>query len=186
MEGQDIQPGEPVVVEMPAGETPPTAADKQPEKTFTQSEFESALKARLERERKKSADAIASAQTEAQRKAAEEQGKFEELYKTTLAEKQALEAQVQEAQLRDMRRKVTVAAGLPEDFTDRIKGDTEEDMTNDAKALAALWRKANAQKVNNDAGNGLGGKAPSTLDVAGAAKRFNLPHAAKALEKAGN
>ena len=186
MEGQDIQPVEPVAVETPAGETPPTAADKQPEKTFTQSEFENALKDRLERERNKSAKAIAAAQTEAQRKAAEEQGKFEELYKTTLAEKQQLEAQVLEAQTREVRRKITLAAGLPEDFADRIKGDTEEALTEDAKALAAVFRKANVQKVPNDAANGTGGKAPSTLDIAGAAKRFNLPNAQRALEnKAG-
>jgi len=136
---------------------------------------------------RKTAKEIEVAQTEAQRKTAEEQGEFKKLYEAALAEKQQLAAQVLEAQQREMRNKVTKAAGLPDEFAERLKGDTEEAMVDDAKALAALWKKTSPQKVNNDAANGTGGKAPSTVDTVGAAKRFNLPNAQRVLaNKAGN
>lgn len=135
---------------------------------------------------RKTAKEIEAAQVEAQRKSAEEQGKFKELYEREMAEKEKLSLALREVELNTMRSKAVKAAGLPDEFATRLQGDTEEAMLEDAKALAAVLRKSNPQKVNNDAGNGLGGKAPSSLDIAGAAKRFNLPSALKALEKAGN
>lgn len=135
---------------------------------------------------RKTAKEIEAQQTEAQRLTAIEQGKYKELYEKAEQEKQALAAQVQEAQLRDMRSKAIEAAGLPKEFAERLKGDTEEAMAEDAKALAALWKKANVQKVPNDAANGTGGKAPSTVNTLGAAKQFNLQNAQRVLEKAGN
>lgn len=134
---------------------------------------------------RKTAKEIEAAQVEAQRKSAEEQGKFKELYEREMAEKEKLSLALREVELNTMRSKAAKAAGLPDEFAERLKGDTDEAMLEDARALAAIWRKSNPQTVNNDARNGLGGKAPNTLDIAGAAKRFNLPSALKALEKAG-
>lgn len=76
------------------------------------------------------------AQTEAQRKAAEESGQFKTLYEQA----QAKLAEVEQAQAKAAqdaaRAKAARDAGLSEDLADRLVGDTPEALLLDAKALA--------------------------------------------------
>jgi len=129
----------------------------------TQEEFDSRIKDRLERERN---TAAANAKKEFETKLAElESLKTEK--ETWTTEKAAFEASVKEktdniasltAQLsaeqtkvkgfekENLKRKVAQDAGLPDTLAGRIQGETEEEMKEDAKSLALVF------KANNNKG----------------------------------
>ena len=100
---------------------------------------------------KKKAESDAQA---AERKAAEEQGKFKELYEAAVAKQEAAEAKAKGLELDALKTKVAAAVKLPAGLAARLQGETEEELTEDAKVLAASLPKPSFE---TDAGKGTGG-----------------------------
>lgn len=74
---------------------------------------------------------------------AKEQGKFEDLYNAEIKKVEKLERDIQdlkneaaERDRKELRRTVAAKHKIPDELVDRIQGDTEEEMTADAKTLA--------------------------------------------------
>jgi hypothetical protein len=100
------------------------------------------------------------ANEEAVRKAAEEQGKFKELYELEMSKTQAAEARAKAAELASIKARIGAKLNLPAELLDRLRGETEEDIEADAKTLLAVIPKP-AAITANDAGQGIGGSAPA-------------------------
>ena len=100
---------------------------------------------------KKKAESDAQA---AERKVAEEQGKFKELYEAAVAKQEAAEAKAKGLELDALKTKVAAAVKLPAGLAARLQGETEEELTEDAKLLAASLPKPSFE---TDAGKGTGG-----------------------------
>lgn len=97
----------------------------------------------------------------AEKSAAEQQGKFQELYEKEQQERKALEAKLRDLELSDVRRKAGVKYGLPDALAARLRGDDEDAIFADAKIVAAALPK---QVAANDARNGTGAAtAPETF-----------------------
>jgi len=77
-----------------------------------------------------------TANREAERKLAEESGQFKTLYEQSQTELEQLKSQIAQRDRAALLVKVAKAAGLPEDLTDRLKGETEAELLTDAKAMA--------------------------------------------------
>lgn len=73
----------------------------------------------------------------AARKAAEEQGKFKELYEAETQKRQAAEAETHRLEVEAIKTSVAKATNLPDALAGRLQGETEEELLADAKALAA-------------------------------------------------
>lgn len=95
-----------------------------------------------------------------------EQGKFEDMYNAEVTKNANLQKkvdeltdQIAEKEKDDLRRTVAAKYKLPDELADRLKGDTEEEITTDAKGLA---KKLNiSQKDEEKEGEGDGdGKPP--------------------------
>ena len=123
---------------------------------------ENAKHRRKAKEAAKEADAAA-------RKAAEEQGKYKELYDAELAKRQALEAEVEGLKLRQLRARIGQEVGLPAPLIERLAGESEEEIRADAEQLLAALPKAPA---GTDANKGINsGKQPARRFTDEAAKR---------------
>lgn len=149
VEKQEAQPVDDQPVSEPAAE-----AGEKTEKTFTQAELESIVKERLDRANAKAEKAAQAAREDAERKAAEEQGEFKQLYEKTLAELEAERNAVRKMELDSMRRNVAQEYGLPPQLASRLQGETEEEMATDAKTLAEALPKPSAPNINAGSGNG--------------------------------
>ena len=90
----------------------------------------------------------------AERKVAEEQGEFKKLYEATLAKVEAAEAKAKGLELDALKTKVAAAVKLPAGLAARLQGETEEELTEDAKVLAASLPKPSFE---TDGGKGTGG-----------------------------
>lgn len=124
------------------------------EKTFTQTDIDRIVTERLAKERTKSEAAVKRAQEEADRKAAEQQGQYEQLYKDAQAKLDAAEARAKALELAGLQRQVADKVGLPAALAERLRGDTLEDLEADAKAVLASIPKPAAPNLNNEAGAG--------------------------------
>lgn len=134
----------------------------QVEKTYTQADIDRIIGDRLAKERAKQEAAVKKTQEEADRKAAEQQGQYEKLYKETQVKLEAAEAKARLAEHANLQREAAAKVGLPPAFASRLLGETAEDLEADAKALLASIPKPTAPNLNNE--SGAGGK-PSARTV---------------------
>ena len=93
-------------------------------------------------------------QADAERKAAEEQGKFKELYEKALNEAETERTARQELSLATMKKEIARTVGLPASLAARLQGTDEESLTIDAKAILAELPKPAAPNINSGAGVG--------------------------------
>lgn len=131
------------------------ATGKQAEttgKTFTQAEVDALITQRLERARKSAEDAANKARTEAERKAAEQQGEYQKLYEAAKAELTAAEQKAQALELATMRRDVAEKFSVPAALAGRLQGTTVEELEADAKALVAALPKPPPPNLNASGG----------------------------------
>lgn len=97
-------------------------------------------------------DRINNERTEAERKAAEEQGNYKKLYEDLLAEHNKTKDDLVKKERDALRSKVAAEHNLPTDLAERLAGETEADLKADAEKLAKLV-KAPAP-ANTETGNG--------------------------------
>lgn len=98
---------------------------------------------------------LEKAQTESERKAAEAQGHYKELWEKSQADAAKAVADAQAAKQETLRLRVTAQVpGFPAAWADRLRGETEEDMLTDAKALMAAMPKPAAPNANGAPGDG--------------------------------
>lgn len=90
----------------------------------------------------------------AERKAAEEQGEYKKLYEAAVAKQEEAEAKAKGLELDALKTKVAAAVKLPAELAGRLQGETEEELTEDAKLLAAALPKPSFE---TDAVKGTGG-----------------------------
>ena len=96
---------------------------------------------------------------DAARKAAEEQGKFKDLYEAEVAGRKAAEAEATHLRLEALKTAVASKVGLPAGLASRLQGEDEASMEQDAKLLVASLTR---QTVTNDAAQGTGGTGSQT------------------------
>jgi hypothetical protein len=133
-----------------------TTGQQQPvgDKTYTQADIDRIIGDRLAKERAKQETQAKKTQEEADRKAAEQQGQYEKLYKETQAKLEAAEAKARIAEHRELQRQAAEKVGLPAAFASRLLGESPEDLEADAKTLLASLPKPQAPNLNNEAGAG--------------------------------
>ena len=144
----------------PAGTQGETAQTR----TFSQADVDRLIAERLEREKGKATKAADAARAEAERKSAEEQGKWKELYEKQQSELTQAQAKARELELGKQRSDVAAKVGLPVALADRLRGETPEEMETDAKAMLAALPKPAAPNINNGAGGQAAGA--SAMDEA--------------------
>jgi len=95
---------------------------------------------------------MAKAAEDAQRQAAEEQGKYKELYEAEKAQREAAIAAMKDIQVKGLKQQVASEIGLPNGLALRLQGETEDEIRADAAALFATLPKAGAPKLDGGAG----------------------------------
>lgn len=136
-------------VTAPMADTAPAPVNAEtPEAKFTQADLDRILGERLAKEKQRTEAAAQKAREEAERKAAEEQGKFQELYQGTLAQLEKLAAEKRALEAAAMRREVAAKVNLPAALIDRLQGETADELEADAKALLAALPKPAAPNIN--------------------------------------
>lgn len=121
----------------------------------TQEEFDTAIRARLERERstvskqfeEKIAGLNSSIETLTNERAAFEKSATENAEKITSLTSQLEEAnkKVSAYELDSIRTQVAIEKGLPMEIRDRLNGKTKEEIEKDADGLSAFFKKKNNQ-----------------------------------------
>jgi hypothetical protein len=91
---------------------------------------------------------------ESERQQLEEQKKFQELYEQEKAAREQAIAEMKALQLRSLRRDVAIDVGLPNALTDRLIGETREEIEADAKQLMKTLPKPKAPTLDGGAGSG--------------------------------
>ena len=130
----------------------PISGEQEPAKTFTQAELDAIVTDRLARADKKAKAAADKAREEAERKAAEEQGEFKKLYQAEMEKREKAEAEAHRLEVAAIKQRVASATGLPDGLAARLQGETEEDITADAKTLMASLP---SPALNNDGQRGV-------------------------------
>lgn len=135
----------------PAATPEPQAGDgqqeqEQPKSTLSQADALAALEAtrkeaaeyrrKLREAEGKLTEAEKAQAAEAEKQAAE-QGKFQELYEAEKARAAEAQAQLQRLQRDAARKDAAQAAGIPQ-LWERLRGETAEELAEDAKTLAAF------------------------------------------------
>lgn len=156
-----------------APETQPTAGEQtqaqaQAERTFTQADVDRIITERLAKEKAKAESMAAKAREDAERKAAEEQGKFRELYEAAQQRIAETEARLKAAEIASIKREVAARLNMPAKLAERLQGETAEDIEADAKDLMAALPKPAAPNINS--GTGIGA-APTNGGMSEAEKR---------------
>ncbi|MCO5182191.1 MAG: DUF4355 domain-containing protein [Candidatus Promineofilum sp.] len=118
------------------------------EKLFTQAELDQKIAERLRRAKEQSDKAAAKAAADAQRKANEEQGKYKELYEGLQAQLTAAEGRAAELERAALRREAAEKSGLPAALAERLRGETLDEMLEDAKLLRNAMPKPQAPDIN--------------------------------------
>lgn len=144
----------------------PDATGQKAERTFTQAEVDALIRERIARASSKADEAAKRATAEAERRAAEEQGKFQELYQRTLTELETERTQRRATELLMLKRDIGSKFGLPTALVDRLQGEDEEAITADAKALSLAIPKAAAPNINSAAGASVTAKAAISDELA--------------------
>lgn len=135
-----------------AGDTQPVAA--QTERTFTQADVDRIITERLAKEKAKAESMAAKAREDAERKAAEEQGKFRELYEAAQQRIAEAESRLKAAEIASIKREVAGKFNMPQALASRLQGETLEEIEADAKELMAALPKPSAPNINSGTGNG--------------------------------
>ena len=135
-----------------AGDTQPVAA--QAERTFTQADVDRIITERLTKEKAKAESMATKAREDAERKAAEEQGKFRELYEAAQQRIAETEARLKAAEIASIKREVAGKLNMPQALANRLQGETLEDIESDAKDIMAALPKPAAPNINSGTGNG--------------------------------
>lgn len=135
-----------------AGDTQPVAA--QAERTFTQADVDRIITERLAKEKAKAESMATKAREDAERKAAEEQGKFRELYEAAQQRIAETEARLKAAEIASIKREVAGKLNMPQALANRLQGETLEEIEADAKELMAALPKPAAPNINSGTGNG--------------------------------
>ncbi len=164
--GAEVEPltGSGGVTDSPAGsaapQTLPMSSEATADSVEALPEWAKKLVGDLRKEnanhRKSKTEAEKAAEAAA-RQAAEEQGKYKELYEAQLQKALAAEARAKAVELAGLRRMVGAKYQLPEALAQRLQGETEEALEADAKTLAAALPKT---PTATDAGAGINQNAP--------------------------
>jgi hypothetical protein len=138
-------------LEQPKPEQVATPASETPEEEWDQARaMETIHKLReIEKQSKKDSKELARLKAEEQERVKAQMTETERLQaeRDEFAKKAAkLEADI-------MRRDVIAETGLPPEFADRLKGDTQEELLADAKALAKLLPKPKSNQSPTNPGN---------------------------------
>ena len=147
-----VTPPAPENAAPPNGDATGQTAGSTAGKMFTQQEVDALIAQRLERSKRQTEEATAKARTEAERKAAEQQGEFQKLYEAEKAQREATEQRAAALELAAMRREVADRLGVPAALVSRLQGDTPETLEADAKALMAALPKPGAPNINSTGG----------------------------------
>jgi len=92
-------------------------------------------------DRRKRLDELEAAEAKRNQDAMSESEKAQARIQQLETEKAQLEAKHREIERRDLQRKVAEAVGLPFALAERLRGESEEDLTEDAKAMLELLPK---------------------------------------------
>lgn len=159
--------GTPVSTETPTPTTEHATPDAtgQSERMFKQSEVEALIRDRIAKANSKADEAARKATEAAERKAAEEQGKFQELYQRTLTELETERQQRRSTELLMLKRDIGSRFGLPAALVDRLQGEDEDSITADAKALSQAIPKVQAPNINSAATTPVSTKQTMADDV---------------------
>ena len=134
----------------------PISGEQEPAKTFTEAEFQqrldAVLKERLGREKAKAEAAAKKVADAAERKKLEEEGKYKEALEVETKKRQEAEEKARLLEVTAIKQRVASATGLPDGLAARLQGETEEDITADAKALMASLP---SPALNNDGQRGV-------------------------------
>lgn len=155
----------------PAASEPLTP--EQLREQLTRSNSEAAATRKKLREAEKLLEAAAKAQEDAAAAQAAEQGRYQELYEQEKAAKAALEARVTQIERDALRKDIAQTAGIPA-LWERLQGETAEELTADAQALAAMMQPP------APAANGQRQAPPPTPNAQGAAKLTEQERRARA------
>ncbi len=131
-------------------------------RTFTQADLDRIVTERLGKEKARNEAAIKKAAEEAERKAAEEQGKYQELYTKVQADLEAERQRAHALEVAGIRRDVAQRHNLPAALVDRLRGEDEATIEADAKELLKALPKPAAPDINAGSGavaQGAGGKS---------------------------
>ncbi len=135
------------------------------ERMFKQSEVEALIRERIAKANVKAESLAVKAREDAERKAAEEQGKFQELYQRTLTELETERTQRRATELTMLKRDIGAKFGLPSALVDRLVGEDEETIAADAKTLSQAIPKAQAPNINSAATTPVSAKQALPDDV---------------------
>ena len=130
-----------------------------------QAEVDALIRDRIAQASGKADEAARKATEAAERKAAEEQGKFQELYQRTLTELETERTQRRATELTMLKRDIGSKYGLPAALVDRLQGEDEESIAADAKALSQAIPKAQAPNINSAATTPVSAKQTMADDV---------------------
>jgi hypothetical protein len=126
----------------------PDATGEKAERTFTKAEVEALVRDRLAGAQRKAEEATKKATADAEAKALREQGEFRTLYEKEQARAAELEQRARSLEIAGIRRDVAARLQLPVGLVDRLRGDTEDEITADAQALLAVLPKPPAPNIN--------------------------------------
>ena len=122
----------------------------------TQEEFDEAIKARLDRQEKTIAarysdyeklKEAAEKQDEEQRRLRTQAQEDAEKIKKLTAELETAKASIKEHETRALKNSIAAEIGLPAGLTDRLTGNTAEEIRKDAEALKAVFDKENRKDL---------------------------------------
>ena len=131
-------------IEKPKQEVQPTpteAVKTGDDRTFTQAEVETLIRERLDRERRKAEEAAKLAQEKAMQEAAAKNGEWQKLAEAAAKKAEELERAIKARDILDLKRTIAKKVGLSEALAARLSGETEEEISLDAKALLELMPK---------------------------------------------
>jgi hypothetical protein len=129
----------------------PDATGEKAERVFKQSEVEALVRDRLASAQRKADEAAKKAAADAEAKALKEQGEYKTLYEKLQAELEQERTRAKQLEVAGMRRDVAARLNLPAGLVDRLRGETDEEITADAETLLAALPKPAAPDIN--AGN---------------------------------
>lgn len=173
---QQATPAKPDTAIQPPAEAKKTDTKRPPEtweEIFQHPRFSQLLEQNKELEQWKSEQEsekqkLADEKAEAERVAAEEQGKWEELYKQSQTEleksredKKEADARAQKSEIKALRTQIAAEVGLPPKLATRLQGETDEEIRADAEAILELMPGTPAPPLKTDGSNGNNKNTPS-------------------------
>jgi hypothetical protein len=136
--------------------TPDATGAKAEARTFTQAELDTIVKERIERERRKSDDAVKKAADAAEAKRLAEAGEYKTIAEKLQAELDAERNRAKALELSALKRAAAEKVGLPAALADRLVGDDADALEQDARAVFAALPKPAAPNINAASGGGNG------------------------------